>query len=531
VCIKIGLIDFIITNDRNDLDQFINEVEEILVFFDPIGNQIQKLIKENNKRKPGCIWNDEEFKYDIKVLSFGSQLKSLDGIIFRLLDNFIKENIEKWIQKFSNKDWFDYNKDFYYAAKEICNFLTRIFIGVYSGENLQIIINREVNFLFEIKSPIIKRIKQVIIQNLVLEKDQVFDFKDQTLAIKGREERWHEGKIAKSCKINDFSLKFQFRLRRISPEEFELISHSRGLLADQMNISTYLEIIYEFPNDRFASRLSGLAFKSHLATYEVQDFIDKTINKIVLAIKFSTGQYVYPVVLKSIPQNYYLQKFFSEGILIRHRNWMYSFFTGKCIIDLKRLKVIQEILDLLLDFEKFPIVKQVLTIMERADNALQYELFLTSITMYWIIMESILSGRPKSIIAKQISWLYGSSRRYVEREFWELVYTLRNDYFHGEIWNIIEDKIKNKYQNKNVKWFVLVTREKIMRVLLFLFLLRKSSDASEELFKARKKLKYPPSLAPNDWNKFKKWVQLGKENELGRPEKYKIGMGLKFISI
>ncbi len=65
-----------------------------------------------------------------------------------------------------------------------------------------------------------------------------------------------------------------------------------------------------------------------------------------MAIKFSTGQYVYPVVLKSIPQNYYLQKFFSEGILIRHRNWMYSFFTGKCIIDLKRLKVIQEIFDL-----------------------------------------------------------------------------------------------------------------------------------------------------------------------------------------
>jgi len=298
VCINIGLIDFIIANDRNNLDQFINEIQEILVFFDPICNQIQKLIVEYNKRKPGCTWNDEEFKYDIRVISFGDRFKSIDGIIFRLLDNFIKKNIEKWIQKFSNKDWFDYNKDFYYAAKDICNFLTRIFIGVYSGENLQIIINRELNFLFEIKSPIIKRNKQVIIQNLVLEKDQVFDFKIQTLVIEGREERWHEGNIAKSCNINDFSLKFQFRLRRISPEEFELFSHSKGLLADQMNISTCLEIIYEFPNDRFASMLSELAFKSHLATYEVADFIDKIINKLVIAIKFSTGQYVYPVVLK-----------------------------------------------------------------------------------------------------------------------------------------------------------------------------------------------------------------------------------------
>ena len=512
------------------MEQFINEVEEILVFFDPISNQIQKLIVEYNKRKPGCTWNDEEFKYDIKVLSFGDRLKSLDGIIFPLLDNFIKENIEKWIQKFSNKDWFDYNKDFYYIAKEICNFLTRIFIGVYSGENLQIIINRELDFLFEIKSPIIKRIKQVIIQNLVLEKDQVFDFKDQILTIKGREERWHEGKIAKSCKIDDFSLNFSFRLRRISPEEFELFSHSRGLLADQMNISTCLEIIYEFPNDRFASIPSELTFKSHLATYEVQDFIDKTINKLVIAIKFSTGQYAYPVVLKSIPQNYYLQKFFSEGIPIRHKNWMYSFFTRKCIIDLKRLKVIQEIFDLLFDFEKIPISKQVFTIMERADNALQYELFLTSITMYWISMETILSG-PKATIAKQISWLYGSSRRNIEREFWELVYDIRNDYMHGKIWNIIEDKIKNKYQNKNIKWFVLVTREKIMRVLLFLFLLRKSSETSEELFQTRIKFNYPPSLIHSDWYKFKKWIQLGKENELGSPQKYKIGIGLKPISI
>ena len=432
------------------MDQFIKEVKEILVFFDPISNQIQKLIVDFDKRKPGCSWNDEEFKYDIYILSFGGPLKSLDGIIFRLLDDFIKENIDKWIQKFSNKDWFDYNKDFYYIAKEICNFLTRIFINAYSGENLQIIISRELDILFEIKSPIAKRIKQVIIQNLVLEKDQVFDFKDQILAIKGREERWHEGKIAKSCKINDFSLKFSFRLRRISPEEFELFSHSRGLLADQMNISTCLEIIYEFPNDRFASRLSELTFKSHLATSEVADFIDKTINKLVIAIKFSTGQYVYPVVLNSIPQNYYLQKFFPEGITIRHRNWMYSFFTGKCIIDLKRFNVIQEIYDLLFDFEKFPIAKQVLTIMERADSALQYELFLTSITMYWIIMESILSG-SKATISKQISWLYCSSITNVERKFWELVYGIRNYYMHGEIWNIIEDKIKKKYKNKNIK--------------------------------------------------------------------------------
>lgn len=295
-----------------------------------------------------------------------------------------------------------------------------------------------------------------------------------------------------------------------------------------MNISTCLEIVYEFPNDKFASILSELTFKSHLATYNVADFIDRIINKLVIAIRFSTGQYVYPVALKSVPQNYYQQKFFPEGFPIRHNNWMYSFFTGKCIIDVDMVEVIHEVFDLLFDIENFPIAKQVLTIMERADNALQYEMYLTSITMYWIIMESILSG-AKSAIANQISWLYGSSNRKVEIKFWELVYDIRNDYMHGKIWNTIEDKIKNRYHDKNIEWFVIVTREKIMRVLLFLFLLRKSSNSPEELFKIRIKFNYAPSLSPNAWNKFKKWILFGKENELGKPEKYKMRIGLKPI--
>jgi hypothetical protein len=212
-----------------------------------------------------------------------------------------------------------------------------------------------------------------------------------------------------------------------------------------MNISSCLEIIYEFPNDRFASVPSDLRFKSLLANNGASRFVEKIINKLVIAIKFSTGKYIYPVVLKSIPQNYYYKKFFSGGFPIRHINWMYSFFTEKCIMHLERLKVVQEIFDLLFEMENFPIARQVLTIMARADNALQYGMYLTSITMYWIIMETILSGN-KSTIANQISMLYGPSNRKIEREFWELVYDIRNDYMHGNIWSVIDRKIKNKYQ-------------------------------------------------------------------------------------
>jgi hypothetical protein len=299
-----GFLDFIIRTDRNDCDQFKSDILELLEFFDSIKPYIQKCITEYKNRNPGCAWNDKELKYNINVLSFGFPPKSLDDAIFSLLDQFIRENIEIWIQKFSQKDWFEYNKDSIYPARTICIFLAKILIATYSTENFQIILDKELDSLFEIKAATIKRVKRVIIQNLVIEKDQEFNFKDESLTVKGREERWHEGEIAKSCKVNDFHLKFQFHLRRISSEEYEIFSHSRGFIADQMNVSTILEIIYEFPNDRFASTLSELAFKSHLATHEIAGYFDEIIRKLTIAIKFSTGKFVFPVAFESNPQNY-----------------------------------------------------------------------------------------------------------------------------------------------------------------------------------------------------------------------------------
>ena len=525
-----GLVYFILNNDRNHLNGFIHDVKDILEFFKPIIKEINRTIEEYINLKPGCSWNAKEYKYDIRVL-FGGLQKSLDGILFQLLDNYVKKNIDDWIQQFSNKEWFEYSNDTYYAAQGICYFISRIFIRLQSSEDLDTSINREIDMVFEIKNPLMKRYQKVLIQNLVLAEDQVLNFRDQTLVVNGREERWHEGKDAMSCIIKDFNLKFQICLRRITPYEFDQLTFSRGLLADQMNISTCLEIIYEFPNDRFSPPLSELTFKSHLATYSVQAFLDNIIDKVIMAIKFSSGQYIFPVHLRPKPQNFYLQKFFSESITIRHKNWMYSFFTGKCLINPQRFKIIQEIFDILLKCEGFPIAKQVLTIMRRADSAMNYELLLTSLTMYWIIMEAILSVRPKALIAKQVSWLDSNRKKYLEREFWELVYDIRNNYMHGELWDKIEDKIKKKHQDKNIQWFVLITREKAMRVLLFLFLLRESSDPSDDLFKNPKYFRDPPTLSNDVKNKFKQWIQLGKENELGKPEKYKVGIGLKPFSV
>lgn len=525
-----GLVDFIVNNERNHLNSFMDDVKEILAFFNPIQEKIKKTIEECNNQKPGCSWNDEEYKYEIRVLPIGVRYRSLDGILFLMLNNYIKENINNWINQFSNKEWFEYSKDNLYPAQKICYFLTKVFIRWQSGEDLEIAINREFDILFEITNPLMKRCQQVIFQNLVLEEEQELSFTEQNLTVKGREERWHDGKIDRSCIIKDFNLKFQFRLRRITPEEFDFITDSRGLLADQMNISTCLEIIYEFPNDRFSPNLSELTFESHLATFSVKDFLDNIIDKVIMAIKFSSGQYVFPVSLRPKPQNFYTQKFFGESFPIKHKIWMYSFFTGKCIINSQRFKIIQEIFDILLKCERFPIAKQVLTIMRRADSALQYELLLTSITMYWIIMETIFSGK-KSSIAEQVSLLYGSQNSDLERKFWQLVYKIRNYYMHGTLWKNIEAKIKGEYQDKNIEWFVLVTREKAMRVLLFLFLLRESSDQSDELFKNPKDFQDPPTLPNNVRNKFKVWIQLGKENELGKPEKYKVGIGIRPISV
>ncbi len=297
-----------------------------------------------------------------------------------------------------------------------------------------------------------------------------------------------------------------------------------------MNISACLEISYEFPNDRFERITSELSFRPHLAKFRVIEFVDQIVDKVIIAIKFSSGQYIFPVPSLSIPQNFYIRAFFSEGFPIRHKNWMYSFFTVKCVLTPERFQVIQEIFNTLLKCEKFPIAKQVLTIMSRADSALQFKLFLTSLTMYWIIMETILVDHTIAMIDEQISQLYGSQNKNLEKKFWKLVYGIRNYYMHGELWKKIEDKIQKEYQDKNIQWFVLVTREKAMRVLLHLFLLRESSDPSDELFKKRKKFRVPPTLSDKNQIKFKEWIQLRKENELGKPEKYKIRMGSRAIS-
>ena len=450
-----------------------------------------------------------------------------------MLTEYISDNIEEWKQKFSIKTWFDQNNQ-YYHGKDICNLLARILIRDHSNGDLNIAINREFDDLFEIKSPIIKRIKPVIIQNLVIEEDQVYKFENQYLTIKGREERWHEGKVAKSCKIEDFSLNFQICLRRISPEEFDSISQSRGLLADRMNISTFLEIIYEFPNDIFGTLLSKESFMSSLATSKVSDLIDNIINMSLMAIKLITGQVVNPVVLNSIPENYYIRELSPKGYFIQHKNWMYSFFTRKCILSPKRLEIVQEVLDILYKNEKFPIAKQVFNIIERADIALQFELLLPSLTMYWIIMESILKVPfkvSKRVIAKQASWLYGSDKKDKEKKFWNLVYDIRNAYTHGDLLPSIDNQIKKTYKKKNIKWFVLVTREKVYRVLLFLLLLRESLNPSHFLFKDPKLFSDPPFLSIRNQKRFREWVQLSQENEIGRLENYRIKWGSRLISI
>ena len=204
-----------------------------------------------------------------------------------MLDVYVKEKSENWIQQFSQKEWYQYSEDSYYAAREICNLIARILIRLHSGEDMDTAINRELDLLFEIKSPIMKRTQQIIIQNLVLSEDQILNFEEQALLVKGQEFRRQEGKIAKSCEIKDFILKFQFHLRRITPEEFEVLTYAKGLLADQMNISTCLEISYEFPNDRFEGITSESGFKALLAMFSVRDFIQQIIERVIIAIKFS----------------------------------------------------------------------------------------------------------------------------------------------------------------------------------------------------------------------------------------------------
>ncbi len=176
-------------------------------------------------------------------------------------------------------------------------------------------------------------------------------------------------------------------------------------------------------------------------------------------------------------------------------------------------------------------VSQILNIIDRGDAALQYDFNLISLTMYWIIMETVFSAYSKKRIAEQAGRLFGSQNTNEERKFWELVYDIRNDYMHGDLWENINQKIKDYYPDKNTRWFVLVAREKAMRVILYLLLLRESSNSPDDLFLIPQSFSNRPRIPQISWKNFLKWIQVGDIMELGNPDKYKIRQRLQILSM
>jgi len=521
-----ALVNLIAASERENMGNFTNDIKEFMTFIEPIRNDLEIIIDQHNNHTAGSKWDEKEQKFQIIFITLERRHK-LKDVLFKILDTYLKENIEEWKVKFGNRPGFEYEDSLYYVARGVTLFAVNLLMRVYEGENLDYAIEQELDTLFKIKSPITKRYKKIIVQNLVLGEDQKFHFKTIDLPIKGQEFRWHQDGVPKSCVVPDFSLTFQIMLSRLTEHEFDLFLHRHGLLAYQMKPFTCLEIIYDLPNDRFSSLDSLEHFKYLLASKKAKEFIQKLVSRIVQALKLTTAGYIHPTIYQSEPLNYYEKDLFSQATAITPKNYMYSFFISKSILSSKRLRNFREIFDSLTNCQDFPLVSQVLTMIERADLALQFNFHMMALTIYWMLMETIIKSQwNKGEIIDQIPKVYKANDYGKEKRFWRLVYSLRNKYVHGDNWNLLRSEIQKVFPQKNIQWLALVCREKTIRILLFLLLMRESTNPEDPLLRKPRNFRNP-RIPEREWNKFHRWIQKDGARKLGDLDNYKIGRKLQ----
>jgi len=521
---------YIMSREDKSLSQLKIDMKDIIDFFLPVKDKISKEFAEINKNISSVYkWNDDECAYVSNILRFNEKQVDIESILYKILLDYLKKNKRKWDEYFSEREFF--NAD---LERGFCYFSLRIILRLINGVTTQEAFDTEFTELLKIRKPYLKHIKRIVIQNLSLTDDVILNFNQQILDIKGIEQRWHENNVEKSCNVNDFSLKFKIYLRKMNVGEFESITINQGFFTQSMNLSTYLEIIYQVPNECYP-RFSEIDFQNMMSFSKISSFLDIITSNVITALKLSSGKYLYPVEFNPKYYNYYMNKLFSKSITLRKKRYLYKFFTDFLKLTPDRYSIVSDIFDLLmqnLSNEKF---NRLLTIIDRADLAIHNDMLLISIAMYRSFLETFLDKKQRSL-TEQASYLSGftkSQKELLKQEklFWNVIAGIRNSYIHGDSMEEIEKIINTHYQNQNIASLALVTREKIFRAFLFILLLNKQFP-HWQIFNSDKKfaLKYPHEFYKFQ-AEFHKWIQYRMDLELGRIEKFKIIIGLRSIDI
>jgi len=537
-----SLLEYIILTEKDELWNFKSDILEILEFFQSSTKILESKLTELNSKGPSCVWDDNNCIYKTSVITIHPKFTNIQDELARILMTYLEENRSKWEEKFTQKKWFEFKPEnilFLRTDKLICHFCVRVLLRELNGEPIEKAIENELELLFQIKYPITLRRQQVVLQNVALIDDKILEFEEQTLKIEGQDLRWHEDDKAKSCKIENFELKFKIYIRRMTPYEFDYLTSRKGFYAQQMNISTYLEIIYEYPNEHLPRSISDSHWKSKLAYSNVELFLNKIIINVARALRLSSGKQLFPVKFFPEYYNFYEKKIIPKGFPMIKKNYLFYFFTDNIKFTPERFKIVSEIFDILVDTDKNLKVGQILNIFDRADEALQHGLTLLALVMYWIMIETVLDGNYK-YRARQASWLYGiQSKKYLEEEFWMTVSSIRNKYVHGDTIEKIRESIKNfnkkikkvtkENVGKNIPSLTLIAREKAFRIFLFLLLFNKYSAKGISVFHPNKRIKFHDPPVYNFKSKFNDWVQKGTEKELGLFDKYTPRMGTRMV--
>ena len=531
-----SLGNFILNADESELKAFKKDIFDVYNFFKHISEDFKVIFDKFKNVKPGCEWNDENCSYTTFMIHLKRPVRIFDELEDHLI-KYINENRKTWEKLFSNKSWFELNeiaKELSHhlwrnrTEKALCQFVIRVHLKVIKGESLENAIDQELNVLYKIRSPTLKRIQRVILQNIALVKDKNLEFKEKELKIPGREITILENGVERISRIDEFTAKFIIQLRRISHGDYEILTQKIGAFyLQQMNISTYLEIIYEFPNEYLVNYTLEISSK-------VEAFLNQIIISTVRSLKLSTGMYLHPVKLDPEDYNYYLKIFRQKIITFEKKNYLTYFYTPKIKLTLERFRVTHEIFELLWKYRANTKSNRIFTIIDRADESIQTGLIYISIIMYWTIVETILSG-PKRYRAEQVGFLSGKKNKddvKKVKDFWAKVYDIRNDYVHGDPFKVIENKLKKSYPEKDLLSFVLINREKMLRFILFTLLLSEySQDHKDILQEKRKQFNYRPWINDKIFKIFHEWVQEGTVNELGLLDKYKPKRGLRLIKV
>ena len=102
-----SLLEYIIWTERDELENFKNDIPEILEFLQPTIEVLVNKISELNSKEPNCVWDDTKCIYKTFVITINPKFTNIQDELVHILMTYLDKNQLEWEKKFSHKEWFE----------------------------------------------------------------------------------------------------------------------------------------------------------------------------------------------------------------------------------------------------------------------------------------------------------------------------------------------------------------------------------------------------------------------------------------